>query len=135
VLSPMSGSPDPAPEKPLVLVVEDEILVRLMISEELRAEGFRVIEAANGEEALIVLKTTEEIALLLTDVRMPGPIDGTNLAGLVRSNWPSVKIIMTSAHMVEGDLVADAFFGKPYDVASVIECTKTLLGYPRDELN
>jgi len=126
----MSGSPEPAVEKPLVLVVEDEILVRMMLAEELRAEGFRVIEAAGGEEALTVLRSIDDIAVLLTDIRMPGAIDGSRLADLARTHWPKIKIIMTSAHMVSGEVVADAFFGKPYQLATIVECTKKLLGYP-----
>jgi two-component system, response regulator PdtaR len=96
-------------------VVEDEILIRLWIAPELRAAGFSVIEAANADEALAVLTDGQQIDLLMTDVRMPGSMDGANLATLVRSTWPNVKIVVASAHASDRPVgIVDAFFDKPY---------------------
>ena len=66
--------------KKTVLVVEDEVLIRLYLSEEIRAAGFTVIEAASADEAFEVLKSRNDIDLVLTDIRMPGTMDGLQLA-------------------------------------------------------
>ena len=66
--------------KKTVLVVEDEVLIRLYLSEEIRAAGFTVIEAASADEAFEVLKSRNDIDLVLTDIRMPGTMDGRQLA-------------------------------------------------------
>ena len=112
-----------------ILVVEDEILVRLMIADELRTAGFVVLEAINADEALVVLRGPERVDLLLTDVRMPGSGDGLTLAATGRATWPELKIILVSAHLPNGPAagVADAFFAKPYDVSALIDRVKELL--------
>ena len=112
-----------------ILVVEDEILVRLMIADELRTAGFVVLEAINADEALVVLRGPERVDLLLTDVRMPGSGDGLTLAATGRATWPELKIILVSAHLPNGPAagVVDAFFAKPYDVSALIDRVKELL--------
>ena len=126
----MAPLPDQAPESATVLVVEDEVVIRLMIADELRLAGFRVVEAANADEALDVLQTIERVDLIITDVRMPGSMDGFSLADLVRSTWPAIKIIITSAHQSASNVRGDAFFGKPYDPAMVVDRTTQLLTEP-----
>jgi CheY-like chemotaxis protein len=113
-----------------ILVVEDEILVRLMVADELRTEGFVVLEAINAEEALVVLQGPEPIDLLLTDVRMPGAGDGLTLAATVRALWPELKIIVVSGHLPGGPspAIADGFFVKPFDVPRLVNRVKELLG-------
>src|SRR5881392_3025453 len=113
----MAPLPDQTPESATVLVVEDEVAIRLMIADELRMAGFRVIEAANADEGLSVLQTIERVDLMITDVRMPGSMDGLGLADRVRTNWPAIKIIIASAHPSECKGRGDAFFDKPYDPA------------------
>jgi CheY-like chemotaxis protein len=112
-----------------VLVVEDDILVRLMIAEELRGAGFVVLEALNADEALTMLEGSSSIDLLMTDVMMPGSIDGLGLAAAVRSKWPRLKIVVASveAPAWPGPGLADAFIGKPYDPARVVRWIKELL--------
>jgi PleD family two-component response regulator len=85
--------PSPELRPSTILVVEDEILNRLWIGPELRTAGFIVIEAANADEALAVFNAGQQIDLLMTDVRMPGSMDGVKLATRVRSTWPTVKIL------------------------------------------
>lgn len=122
------GIPDEEPERPVVLVVEDEILVRLVIADELRRQGLRVIEAINGNEALEVLRLGR-VDLLMTDVRMPGSVDGLQLARIARATWPELRIVVVSGHAAEplfGGL-ADAFFAKPYDIGHVIARIRDLL--------
>jgi len=112
-----------------VLVVEDEVLIRLMIADALRAEGLAVIEASNGDEALRVLQSALPVQLLLTDIRMASKLDGLTLAHAARAVRPNLKLIVVSSH-VSGDEVtglADAFFRKPYIVNTIIERVKSLL--------
>jgi CheY-like chemotaxis protein len=129
----MSAAPveDPRPGTglPTVLVVEDEVLIRLMIANEIRAAGFNVIEATNAHEALAVLNTPTQVDILMTDIRMPGPMDGLKLATRVRSIWPQVKIIVASAYAPDALApgIKDTFIGKPYDPGRVIQRIRTLL--------
>eukprot|EP01035_Chromulina_nebulosa_P042709 gene42709-57821_t len=85
-----------APDGITVLVVEDEILVRMDIAMSLEAEGFVVLEAANADEAIDILNSRSDIRLMFTDIDMPGSMDGLKLAMAVRDRWPPVKIIVTS---------------------------------------
>lgn len=101
-----------------VLVVEDEALLRMGISDFLDDQGFRVLEASDAHEAIAMLSKHPEITVLFTDVDMPGGMDGLRLAAAVRDRWPPVKIIVTSGHrkaeaadMPEGAV----FFSKPYN--------------------
>src|SRR5207253_11158559 len=81
-----------------VLIVEDEVLVRLMIAEELRSAGYEVIEAANADEALDVLAHISGVSLVISDIRMPGSMDGLRFARLVRSEYPATRIVLTSGN-------------------------------------
>jgi CheY-like chemotaxis protein len=117
------------PEAKAILVVEDDFLVRLDISDELISAGFRVIQAASADEALRVLQGGVAIDLVLTDVRMPGTLDGVELARRVRAAWPRLKIIMVSGDLpsVPADGSVDLFFAKPYRPAYVSDAVKLLL--------
>ena len=109
-----------------VLVVEDEVLVRLSIVDELQDRGFLVLDAGNAAGAIDLLSAHPEISVLFTDVDMPGSMDGLKLAAAVRDRWPPIRIIVTSGHRkVElGDLPKESrFLDKPYaadEVASVV---------------
>lgn len=106
-----------------VLVVEDEILVRMNIAMSLEDEGFIVFEASDADEAIAILNAHPEIRLMFTDIDMPGSMDGLKLAAAVRDRWPPVKIIVTSGHRHLSDEalpVEGRFFSKPYDPARVI---------------
>ena len=83
---------------PTLLVVEDELIVRLTIAEYLREEGFEVIEAGTADEALDILRSGIAVDLLFSDVRMPGTMDGCELAQRVRSEFPATPVILTSAY-------------------------------------
>jgi DNA-binding response OmpR family regulator len=112
-----------------VLVVEDEILIRLMIADALRAQGISVIEASNGDEALRVLQSSLPVQLLLTDIRMPSALDGVALAHAARAVRPGLKLIVASSQPAEQEVagLADAFFAKPFDLKGVVERVKSLL--------
>jgi DNA-binding response OmpR family regulator len=111
-----------------VLVVEDEVLIRMTLAAVLRDEGFTVIEACDADEALIALATTS-IDLLLTDVRMGGAMDGLDLAMQVKSTRPDLKIVVVSGHLAAGEThgIADAFVPKPYLAENVVERVRALL--------
>ena len=115
-----------------VLVVEDEVLVRLMIADVIRSAGYEVIEAANADEALDVLAHTRGVSLIISDIRTPGSLDGLRLAQLVRSHYPAVHIVLTSGHLMNVDSVDhDGFFPKPYDARKIVEHIEALLARKR----
>jgi len=112
-----------------ILVVEDEVLVRAVVTDELRQQGYTVVEAANAEDALSVLHSNVRVDLLLTDVQMPGSLDGVGLARLVRADYPFVKVVMASSRMpdIEANETADGFFSKPYDFPKLFGHIKALV--------
>jgi CheY-like chemotaxis protein len=114
-------------------VVEDEVLIRLMMTDYLRQGGFKVFETASADEALEVLRANK-IDVLVTDIRMPGPIDGIKLAVLARSQWPDMKIIIASAYSPQPPTpeIMDAFIGKPYDPERLLNWIQKLLREQRD---
>jgi CheY-like chemotaxis protein len=127
--SALAGRPGLEPERPIVLIVEDEVLLRLMIANELRSNGLSVVEAANADEALTVLRSSAPVDLLFTDIRMPGSMDGLALAALMRATQPELKIVVTSGQTprsLSRD-IADAFFDKPYSARRVVKRITELL--------
>lgn len=116
VIDPVQNGPASAP---VVLVVEDEVLIRLATSDELRDIGFEVVEAANADEAMRYLRTSR-VDAVLTDVRMPGTMDGLELARIVRKQYPDVAVFIVSGHVgVEAAPPGVAMLGKPYDALAV----------------
>ena len=114
----------------IVLIVEDEPLVRMDISDQLQDFGFKVHEAANAAEAIEMLEANSDIRIMFTDVDMPGSMDGLMLAAAVRDRWPPIKIIVTSGHREVSmrDLPADGrFFGKPYHADMVAAAMKEMV--------
>lgn len=116
------------PKRPSILVVEDDVLLRLITAEDLRSAGFSVIEASNADEAMAILDSAVPLDLVLTDIRMPGSMDGLALAAFVRQRWPELKIMVASGERpAQAALaVADAFLPKPYDSAGILARVKTL---------
>jgi DNA-binding NtrC family response regulator len=100
-----------------VLVVEDEVLIRLDLAAHLRADGLRVFEAATADEALIILKSMEPVGLVISDIRMPGGADGLDLLGWLRRERPSVKVILISGYIPTERMtaIADVALSKPVD--------------------
>jgi DNA-binding NtrC family response regulator len=81
---------------PVVLVVEDEPLVRSVMADALQEEGFTVIEASNAAEALLMLEARPDISVVLTDVEMPQGVRGSHLAMEVSKRWPTIRVVVTS---------------------------------------
>ena len=113
----------------VILIVEDEALVRLSAVGMLEDAGFRTIEAANGDEALELLTADSDVQLLFTDVNMPGIIDGLVLARQVHDRWPQIGIMVASAKKEPqlGELpVGSRFERKPYNVDMVVRHAREL---------
>ena len=107
-----------------MLVVEDEPLIALDISDELTHAGYNVLTAANADEAIVLLEKRSDIATIFTDIDMPGSMNGLKLAAAVRKRWPPVNIIITTgkrpptaADMPERSL----FLAKPYQAVEVVK--------------
>jgi CheY-like chemotaxis protein len=111
---------------PTIIVVEDEVLLRLWISDELRDSGFTVLEAANAAEALQILNSSVTVHVVLTDVRMPGRMDGVALAEWLRRERPEVKVIIASSLL--GYSAAHVSITKPYSADQVINIIAELSG-------
>jgi CheY-like chemotaxis protein len=104
-----------ADRRPTILVVDDEIFVRQMAVDAIEDAGYHVLEAGDADEALQCLETHADIAVMFSDIRMPGSMDGVGLAAMVEARWPNVAVILTSGHMHVDDLPSTArFLPKPY---------------------
>jgi CheY-like chemotaxis protein len=124
-----------APHRPLVLVVEDEFVVRLVAVHALVEAGFEVIEAEHAREAIGLLKGGAAPHLLFTDVHMPGAMNGIALAAHVFATRPTVKVIITSALPMPTDLdhLGASFLPKPYGLSDLCGLAQDLVGQaPRD---
>ena len=111
-----------------VLVVEDEPLLRILIADELKDRGYDVCEAQDADAALSIL-TSREFDLLLTDVQMPGSMNGLGLAERARSDRPTMKIIIFTGNAPQGGhgTVADMILKKPVDFSVLLDNVRALL--------
>lgn len=113
-----------------VLVVEDEAIIRFAIADDIRDAGFEVLEAGDADEAIQILTCDPDIAVLFTDVDMPGSMDGLHLSETVRARWPAVHVIVTSGKQVplRGVLPEDGqFMPKPYSPEEVLRAIRQVL--------
>src|SRR5258707_320812 len=116
---------------PNVLVVEDEMLLRMRAVDIVEDAGFRSVEAVNADEALSILESRSDISLLFTDIQMPGSMDGLKLAHAVHDRWPAIKIILVSGQikLADADKPTDSrFFGKPLEVKRMINELQDMVG-------
>src|ERR1700754_1794205 len=97
----MSSKPTELPTN--VLVVEDEMVLRMKAVDIVEDAGFTAIEAVNADEALTILESRSDISLLFSDIQMPGSMDGLKLAHAVHDRWPSIKIILVSGQINVSD--------------------------------
>ncbi|WP_041798378.1 response regulator [Rhodopseudomonas palustris] len=103
--------------KLVVLVVEDEALLRMNAIDMIEDAGFEVLEASNADDAIAILEGRDDIRVVFTDIQMPGSMDGLKLARAVRGRWPPIKIIATSGRVnVSSTDLPDGgrFLAKPY---------------------
>ncbi len=116
--------PDNMRHSPCVLIVEDEALIRFTTAELLRLEGFSVIEAATGDEALAILAAGKQVDVIFSDVNVPGNLNGLDLAGWVAKRVPGIPVILTSATGHATDL---SIILKPYRDADVVAALRDVL--------
>src|SRR3984893_6998477 len=119
------------PTPPKVLVVEDEMLLRMRAVDIVEDAGFTPIEAVNADEALAILESRSDVDLLFTDIQMPGSMDGLKLAHAVHARWPSIKIILVSGKLTPTDSerpTDSRFFGKPLEVSQMIAEMQEMIG-------
>jgi len=117
--------------KPVILVVEDEVMVRMMAVFVGEDSGFEVLSAATADEAIKILESRSDIRLVFTDVNMPGSMNGLKLAHAVRRRWPPVELLVTSAFsniMAEDLPERGRYLAKPYDVAALSEAFQQMAG-------
>lgn len=110
--------------KVVVLVVEDQPILRWLAVETVEDAGFEAAEACDADAAIKILETRTDIRIIFTDVEMPGSMDGVKLAHAVRGRWPPIEIIVVSGwmHLQSGDIPERArFFRKPYKPEEIIE--------------
>ena len=118
-------------KRPVVLVVEDELLLRMHAVEMIAAAGFEVVEAGNANQAIEILETRRDITVVFTDIQMPGSMDGLKLARAVRGRWPPIKIVATSGHVNVGEKdlpEGGRFLSKPYSPRQVTGVLRELTG-------
>jgi len=115
--------------RPVVLVVEDEPLLRLFAVDMIEDAGFATVEAANATEAVAILESRPDILIVFTDVDMPHGMDGTRLAACIRDRWPPIKIIITSDKPLPrhpGIPAETVFFPKPFRQDKVVETLRCM---------
>jgi len=118
-----------SPDSPVVLVVEDQVLVRMTAHDLLTDAGFHVIEAANGEEALRVLQARFDVMVVVTDIELGGGITGIDLANLIAEQSPNVGLLLSSGRTMPSpaELPAGAvFLAKPYPLSVLVQQVETL---------
>jgi two-component sensor histidine kinase/DNA-binding NarL/FixJ family response regulator len=116
---------------PNVLVVEDEMILRMRAVDIVEDAGFNPVEAVNADQAISILESRSDISLLFTDIQMPGSMDGLMLAHAVHDRWPTIKIILVSGQMKPSDAERPAdsrFFGKPLGVDQMITELQAMVG-------
>ena len=122
---------------PTILVVEDEVLIRLVIADYLRDCGYKVHEAVSGEEAIAILQAPEvSIDVVFSDVEMPGSMDCFALARWVRANKPGLEVILTSGIERSADIAATLceagpLMKKPYSSQDVVDRLRQLAAKAR----
>src|SRR5664279_2126660 len=114
----------------IVLVVEDEMLLRMRAVDMVEDAGYASVEAVDADEAVAILESRSDIALIFTDIQMPGSMDGLKLAHAVHERWPPIKIILVSGQLKLADIEIPAdslFFGKPLEAKAMIAQMRSMI--------
>ena len=128
------GSAEHRASLPTILIVEDEFLARAMLSDHLQECGFMVFEAGSADEAITTIETGIPIDLVLTDIRMPGSMNGFGLAKWISANKPNISVILASGEATQREAGSELcdhipFFRKPYDLAAIVAEIRATLGH------
>jgi CheY-like chemotaxis protein len=116
----------------VVLVVEDEMLLRMRAVGMVEDAGYTSVEAVDADEAVAILESRSDIALVFTDIQMPGSMDGLKLAHTVHKRWPPIKIILVSGQLkpANADIPANSrFYGKPLEAKEMIAELQSMIGH------
>ena len=108
------------------------MLLRMRAVDMVEDAGFTSVEAVDTDQAIAILESRSDIALLFTDIQMPGRMDGLKLAHAVRERWPPIKIILVSGQLklAKTDIPADSqFFEKPLEAMEMIAEMRNLIGH------
>ncbi len=119
------------PAATVILVVEDEALVRMVVSDTLADAGYRVIDAVSADDALLLLGLRADVQAVVTDVQMPGKLDGFALARIVAERWPGMGLVVSSAgaQPAPGDLPPGTrFLPKPTPPSALVAAVWAVLG-------
>jgi CheY-like chemotaxis protein len=115
----------------VVLIVEDEMLLRMRAVDMVEDAGYTSVEAVDADQAVAILESRSDIALIFTDIQMPGSMDGLGLAHSVHKRWPPIKIILVSGQLKlsESDIPPNSrFFGKPLQANQMIAEMQDMIG-------
>jgi two-component system, response regulator PdtaR len=119
--------------KSVVLVVEDEPIIRMEALDFVSAAGFEAVEAASTDDAIRILKSRSDIHLVFTDIGLPGSMDGVKLAHYIAGRWPPIKLVVASGNMIveQSQLPIGAkFFPKPYQHGAIVKALIEMLSLP-----
>ena len=122
---------DRAKIPPIMLIVEDDMILRMRSVDIVEDAGYTPVEAVDADEALGILQSRSDIALLFTDIQMPGSMDGLQLAHAVYERWPQLKIILVSGQLKlsSAEIPRDSrFFGKPLVSGQIITEMQGMIG-------
>jgi len=120
---------DASARRPVVLVVEDDYLIRKGAVAIIQDAGFQVVEADSADDALEILEADSNVHIVFTDIQMPGSIDGLKLARFVRDRWPPIKIVATSGRLRIDSVDLPngvVFVPKPYDPDQLVQTLRAL---------
>jgi CheY-like chemotaxis protein len=123
---------DPPCIPAVVLIVEDEMMLRMFAVNMVEVAGYTPVEAVDADEAIAILESRSDIALMCTDIQMPGSMDGLGLAHAVHERWPSIKIIVVSGQLPPSSVdlpPCSRFFGKPLQAGEMITQMQSMIGH------
>jgi CheY-like chemotaxis protein len=116
---------------PVILIAEDDPLLRMLAVEFVKEAGFETLEASDADQAVAILESRSEIAVLFTDIDMPGSMNGLELALAASNRWPAIQILIASGHvrLRLADLPPNGrFLGKPYRAEAMMAELHSLVG-------
>ena len=116
--------------KPIVLIVEEDALIRMSAVHMIQDAGYPIVEACNADEAIGILERQSDIRVVFTDINMSGSMDGLKLAHAIRNRWPPIHLIVASGLNMQDKLPANGrFVRKPYAAEDITTALDDLLGH------
>jgi CheY-like chemotaxis protein len=115
-----------------ILVLDDEVLIRMTVTEELADAGYRCLEAANGADALALLAANPDVSLLITDLGLPGGMNGRQVADAARASRPDLPVLFITGYsdqgeLGDGELQRTGMMAKPFRMAEMLTKVAELL--------